>query len=221
MDISYHLEINRDAHILALGLKLSAQNFNFNNDLLSVRDPGDSFFDTSNYGQFQPNIGFGLRYQRPAFYLSLSVPFMLPSEQFKTVRHTYLSTGGKIKISEQLALHPNILLRHVKNTPISYDANLLIYYQDRFWLGPSSRGRFLYTNTIESYAPAFGIIGGLVLNTNLNVGYSYSKLSGKFFSNGNTGTHELHLRYAFKTREENKEKDIGTKNKIETKVQRQ
>ncbi|MGC6422843.1 MAG: PorP/SprF family type IX secretion system membrane protein [Flavobacteriaceae bacterium] len=221
LDLSYHLLLNREAHILAVGLKFSAQNFNFNTDILAVQDPGDTFFDASNYGQFQPNIGFGLRYQRPHFYLSLSVPFMLDSEQFETVRHAYLSTGGQIKLSELWALHPNILLRQVQNAPASYDTNLLIYYQDRFWLGPSRRGRFLYSSTIESYAPASGIIGGLAINPSLSVGYSYSRLTGKFFSNGNTGTHELYLEYAFKTKEENQEKAIGTENKAATKVQRQ
>lgn len=220
LDISYHLVLNREAHVLAVGLKLSTQNFNFNQDILAVRDPGDTFFDASNYGQFQPNVGFGLRFQRPNFYLSLSIPFMIASAQFKTVRHAYLSTGAQIRVNELWALHPNILLRQVQNTPMSYDANLLVHYQDQFWLGPSRRGRFLYSTVIESYAPAYGIIGGLNVNPSLRIGYSYSKLRGNFLSNGNTGTHELYLGYAFKSKEENQEKDIGTKNKVDTKVQK-
>ena len=220
-DISYHLVLNRDAHVLAIGLKLSAQNFSLNQDILTFQDSGDSFFDVSNYGQFKPNIAFGLKYQRKDFFLSLSITFMLDSSEFKTVRHYYFNTGAQVKFNELWTAKPNILLRQVQNSPTSFDFNFLVYFQDRFWLGPSWRGRFLYSSKIESHAPANGIIGGLNINPSLNVGYSYSRLRGKIFSNGNTGTHEFYLKYAFKTKEEKQEKEIGTENKVDTKVQRQ
>lgn len=215
-DLSYHLKLNRKDHFLSLGLKISSTNFNFNNNELSIIDNGDTFFERSDYSQLQTNIGFGVLYRRPQFYIGLSIPFFLASDQFETVKHTYLSAGGEIELNNEWTIKPYNLFKYVKGAPLNYNLNLLLFFEDIFWIGPSSSGILINSDNASIQAPTSGLMVGLAINSYFSFGYSYTsitRIDGKIFSNINSSTHEFYLSYKFKSKSNRKEKKIGLKDK--------
>ncbi len=95
-----------------------------------------------------PNFGVGLYYQTPEFYLGISSPRLLRTNlDFEDesdglneeVKHYYFMMGYQIQLNRLIALHPQLMIKYVENTPIDVDANLSFVFADRFDLGLTYR----------------------------------------------------------------------------------
>lgn len=197
IDGAYHLTLNEKGHQLALGVKMGIHNYNLNADLIRTLTPGDVAFDIGTNFDILPNIGFGLYYHQPKFYMGFSIPRMLSNNRYQISRHGYLVMGGMLSITPAWTIKPNILFKQSEGSPMGFDFSALLIYEDRFWLGPQVR------SAVESLFPndrlggAYGMMGGIHLNANWSVGYAYSTGLGDLNAAFNAGTHEIILRFDF------------------------
>ena len=141
-----------------------------------------------------PRVGFGIYYDHKKFFIGASAPQILkyytPNVQLydnDSLKFDYwLATAGyKIKLNPEMNLEPSVLIKYIRNSPVQVDANLRLYFKDRFWVGVSYR----------SFA-SLGALFQVRINNQLQVGYSYdyglNKLQSYHF-----GSHELVLKYNF------------------------
>lgn len=197
IDGAYHLVLNDKGHQLAVGIKVGIHNYNINTDLIQTLTPGDMAFDIWTDIETLPNIGFGLYYHQPKFYMGLSIPRMLDNDRYQVSRHGYFVVGGLIDLAQPWTIKPSILFKQSEGSPMGYDLSALLIYEDRFWLGPQIR------SAVESPLPnnrlggAYGMMGGVHLNSNWSVGYAYSSGIGDLNAAFGAGTHEIILRLDF------------------------
>ena len=196
-DISYQLKINEKEKYLGVGIKLSSSFFEFNTSILNPQQQNDSaLFSFNTPNTLEPNIGFGLYYHTPKFYLGYSIPRMIENEDYFFVRHNYLILGGLINLSKIFDLKPSILLKTSTGSPIAYDFSTLIYLNKTFWVGPQIKNLMSISEKITESGSGLGFIAGLHLGKHFSLGYVLGSSIG--ISNfDKINSHEILLRYDF------------------------
>ena len=201
IDLAYHLPIN-DAY-LAIGIKTGLTNFNFDENIIQTTTPNDLAFTFDEEEKFLPNIGFGIYYHRPRWYVGFSVPWFIENESFNIQKHYYGILGGLLKISDSVEAKPSVLLKHTEGSALGYDLSVLLLYKTLFWIGPQTRATLEKGIPSNDWGGGFGIIAGVNLNKNISVGYAYNTSNLGNFSSTHHATHEIMLRFdlvpAFKT----------------------
>lgn len=138
------------------------------------------------------DLGAGLYYSAPVWYVGLSASHLLESEveleefsrEYK--RHHYGMLGFNLDLSPSVTLKPMVFVKNVTdNTTI--DVNLNAHFNEKFWIGASWRNE-----------DAFAALIGFTLAEKLRIGYSYDFTTSdvKDYSDG---THEFTLGYCFRT----------------------
>lgn len=224
-DFSYRLPLGEETENLYLGLKAGGTSIRLFTDRLSNIQQNDPYLQ-GNIG-FVPNIGVGLYYKTPNFYLSASIPRLLNTERFSnddgqvsraTDRpHLFASMGFFLPLSQDWDLIPAGMLSYVEAAPVDYVFDLGFSFRQRFDFGAQ------YT-----YSGGFGATTSFHLGDGIQFGYAYINSSGDQVNRYSGGTHELVLK--FKLGEQNgereasfttvleeqrspNEKRVGTKNK--------
>jgi len=184
---------------LAFGLKAGGHllNIDFNklrNYNASISPVGDSDL----YKKFSPNIGAGVYYHTPKFYIGLSIPNFLETEHFQNSNNGttaiaqermnwYLITGYVFDLSLSLKFKPAVLFKGVKGVPFQADVSANFLYNEKFTLGAAYR--------LDS---AISGLFAFQMNRQFMLGLAYdtevSELGGTRF---NDGSFELFLRYEF------------------------
>jgi len=199
--------------LLSMGATAIVNHYGYNFSDLQIIDDTDPNFIGEAQNSFKPNAGAGVFLYTPTFYFGLSVPQILNTE-FRNNdsdqiisqinRHYYLSTGYGVSLNKELYIKPSILTRFIENGMYSVDVNLQFLYSELFSVGVSYR-----LNT------AVAFIGGLRLNDNINIQYSYDMST---VSNGiSKGNHEITL--SFDTNswlKRNRDRMFGKKKKDNT-----
>ena len=193
IDLAYHLPIN-DA-FLAVGIKIGMTNFNFDENIIETNTPNDLAFSFDDEGKFLSNIGFGLYYHRPRWYVGFSVPWFMENENFNTQKHYYVILGGLLNISDSFEAKPSALFKHTQDAAFAYDLSILILYNKLFWIGPQIRSTLEKGVPSNEFGGGFGLIAGININKSISLGYSYNTSAlGNVISN-NHATHEIMLRF--------------------------
>ncbi len=132
----------------------------------------DNAFDGPDPSLWRPNFGAGIFFYTSRFYAGISIPHLvnfnlrqltdLEEEQLRkwaqTSQHLYITLGNAFPIKgEDLIFKPSILIKSVglfseffaqgdkiKSTgaPTSFDIDLSLFFNQRFWLGTSFRSAF-------------------------------------------------------------------------------
>ncbi|MGC6422678.1 MAG: type IX secretion system membrane protein PorP/SprF [Flavobacteriaceae bacterium] len=197
IDASYHLRLNSKNHQLALGVKFGTYNYGINSALIQTLLPSDNAFIDNMNIKLQPNIGFGIYYHQERFYAGFSIPRLLDNEFYNVSPHGYLLAGGYFSIADQWDVKPSMLIKQSRGSSMGYDLSVLFVFEDNFWLGPQ------YRSSVETIIPntkmggSYGLLGGVHINSNWSIGYSYNTGLGNLISSFNSGTHELILRFDF------------------------
>lgn len=196
-DLAYHLLLNDNKSVLSLGLKVSLNSYNLDNEGMNLNQPGDPIFFSESVG-FKPNIGSGIYYYNENFYAGFSTPFFLENNLLRQKRHFYLTSGFLIKLNRNLKLRPSGIVKMTSGVPVNIDFSNLFIYKDQFWLGANIRTttRDLYPN--QNTGGGFGAIFGLNISKSLMVSYAFSYSLGNQTGVYNNGTHEIILRYSLK-----------------------
>lgn len=202
LDFSYTVDLSTDARMV-FGIKVSAHLLDINFSLLNqdFSFGPDPVLNNSIDNRLSPNIGAGVLYYTPDYYLGLSVPSFLETLYFdhssfskaKEKLHFYLSSGFLIDINYDLVLRPSFLMKALAGAPLQTDLSLAMLLKEKVTFGLSYRVK----------AAVSGFIG-YQLSDHFFTGISYDRaatdLGQEIF---NSGSLELVLKYRFRNNRSN------------------
>lgn len=171
-----------------VGLSLGLDQYHIDFSEALVNDPNDEFA-VQQFSNTRMNAGLGIYYIGEKMNIGFSMPRILPSTTLhKAVNvhlsspHYYLMAIRDFEINDVFKWQQSVLLKYVRNAPVTIDINSTLLVNDRIYLG------ILYR-----FHEGFGISGLLKIKQQLSVGYHYD-----FPVNGlltfQRGTHECMLK---------------------------
>ena len=193
-DIAYVLQLD-EIHRFSFGVKagLSSMTTNFNGFKLNSGDSATDKAFAENVNEVLPNLGFGGYFFTDNYYVGLSVPNFLSSENRKKKSeinslglqeiHTYLTAGYVFDINREFKLKPAAMAIMVKGAPVSMNITANVLYNDKFEAGLSYR--------IDD---AVSLLMSVNVMPNFRVGYSYDYTLSNL-SQFSSGSHEIVLLY--------------------------
>jgi type IX secretion system PorP/SprF family membrane protein len=95
--------------------------------------------------------------------------------------HHYILAGYRFGLGENWAITPSAMIKNQGPAPVSFDINMRVDYQRKFWLGASYR-----------HEDAMVAMLGLTIKDMFRVGYSYDYTLSQL-SNFSNGSHEIVL----------------------------
>ncbi len=194
-DLSGRVKLTSNGY-LAGGIKLGLNFFRSNLTDVATGAQGDDAY-SQNPSRILPNLGFGVYYYTPKFYLGLSSPKLvqnvlyaddLPSgEVFEVTekRHYFAIAGVVLELNPNLKFRPSVLARLVEGAPNSLDVTGSFIFADKFWIGGYYR-----------YQESLGILLDYNFTPQLKVGYSYDFTLTEL-QDYNSGSHEISITYDF------------------------
>jgi type IX secretion system PorP/SprF family membrane protein len=108
-------------------------------------DPG---VDAISDNKFLANVGAGIYYSTPTFYVGLSSPRLMSSDidfevnnlfVAKEQAHYYLMTGVALPLTYKLSFVPQVLFRYTHAAPLSVDLNLGLRWREDYAVGVTYR----------------------------------------------------------------------------------
>ncbi|MEO9892492.1 type IX secretion system membrane protein PorP/SprF [Aurantibacter sp.] len=183
---------------LSFGLKAGGHLLNVDYNRLRNYRPNLST-SSDLYKKFSPNIGAGIYYHTPKFYVGLSVPNLLETEHFDnsgtgtsniaTERmNWYLISGYVFNLNSNLKFKPAILFKMIEGAPLQGDFSANFLINEKFTIGAAYR-----------WDAAISALFGFQMNEQFMLGLAYDRevteLGGTQF---NDGSFEIFLRYEFK-----------------------
>ncbi len=173
----------------------------------------DNAITLEQLGRYTPNFGFGLYFSTDRFFVGLSVPRLLNINidftdrdvpLSRETRHAFVMAGGTVPLYPELEWTPQLLVKFVKNAPLSYDINSIFTLAQRYMLGLSYRSGGLERSLGES----IDILVGFQISNRLFMGFSYDILLSDI-RRYSSGSVEAVLRYQLTKEEETRERVIN------------
>ena len=138
-----------------------------------------------------PNIGFGVYYHSPRFFIGASSPKLLErgydgiSKVNLEKRHYFGIIGGVFPINNDWKIRPTSQIKLTEKSPISIDASLAAIYKERIWFGGMYR-----------LNAAFGVFAQYQVSPQFKLGIA-SDFGTQAIRNYNYGTFEVLISYDF------------------------
>lgn len=194
-NFSYTLRLNDENKRLSFGIKAGGRLFNVDFSKGSYEDPDVAFQDIND--KFLPTIGAGIYYHTNKSYLGFAVPNFFEEEHYDaeainvaTERLHYFIIGGTVfDMTADLKLKPAFFVKWVPGAPIIADISANALIKESLSLGLAYR-----------WDDSFSALLGLHISPNFTVGYAHD-FTTTDLRNYNHGTHEIFLRYEFKSQE--------------------
>lgn len=187
---AYHLGLNEVVN-LAVGFSAGISSVNIDVANISVDNMADPLLTADYNNRLRPDLGLGIWLYSPRFFAGASAKQVLGSrsklnnQQNKSYAYqqavVYGTVGYKFFVDEEIAAIPSVLISYWQNAPTTFDANLKIAYQDKFWIGGSLRNN-----------DSFSALAGFNIASLININYSYDVTTSALKS-VNNGTHEIVL----------------------------
>jgi type IX secretion system PorP/SprF family membrane protein len=188
-NFSYHLMLSKKSE-LYFGLMAGMNNVNIKlTEVVGVNVDDISF--QQNLNSFRPVFGFGLYYRHPKAYAGISIPDLAETgytginSSWEHKRHYFLIAGYITDLNDNLKLRPTMMMRYVKNAPISAEVTASVIYNDLIWFGLMYRVK-----------DAAGALFCFQINPQLRIGYSYD-YSLNTLRGHQGGSHEVMISYDF------------------------
>ena len=191
--------------VLSLGVQASARFLEVDYTDPNVRtvqdinlDPGvESISDN----KFIANVGAGVYYYTPKFYVGLSAPRLMNSDidfelnNLFTAReqaHYYLMTGVALSLDHRMSFVPQVLVRYVEGAPVDVDLNLGIRWWEDYSAGVTFRKGGVDDRLLES----IDLMASAKVLRGLRIGAAYDITLSELrqYSNGSL---EVMLMYCF------------------------
>jgi len=135
-NFAYKLPVGKKGK-LSMGLKAMADinNANYSNVQNSDNDV------TKAVNSITPNVGVGVLYYSPKWFLGAGVPRLLANSDavYSNDLHTYVLAGIILKVNETWKVRPTTQIRAAKGAPLSVDLSAAGIYNDKLWLGLNYR----------------------------------------------------------------------------------
>lgn len=190
-DFAYHTDLNSQWRMSG-GIRAGISNMSINYSGIRIVTPTDVVFAGDRSTGFQPNLGWGLRFDRgEKFFVSVSQPRILrydfgsQNTAYKDVPYYYSMLGTRFKFSDQIIFYPSLMFRMAKDVPLSWDMNLTARLISKLDVGISYRNQ-------DSY----GFRLGIQATKKIYIGYVYEMPISQISKVSNQ-THELALRFSF------------------------
>jgi len=188
------IKLNENEQV-RIGLSVGLDQFQINFSNAIVNDQNDALAKY-NFSTIRLNAGLGIYYSGKKFDFSFSIPRIFPQTAMSNQLnlnlyspHYYLSGSKTFEINSALQWKQSVLLKYVRNAPITIDINSTLIVKDQFHIGALYR-----------IHEAIGIFGLLKVKEQLNVGYNYDFPINGLFSY-QKGTHEVMLQFELKEKE--------------------
>ncbi len=199
-NISYTVQLDAEDKKLSFGVRGGGRIFNVDFSKGTTETP-DMLFGNNIDSKFFPTIGAGVYYHTSKSYLGLAIPNILAQDHYDEVQqqvaeekvHYFVIAGTVITLSQDLLFKPATFVKWVPGAPLIADISGNLLIKETLSLGIAYR-------LDDSFS---GLIG-LQISSALFAGYSYD-LTTTDLKNYNSGTHEIFLRYEFKS-EQRKQK---------------
>lgn len=169
LSYAYHIPVGKGK--LSMGFQAGFMNWRADWNKIKFKDPVqlDQAFENMTPNLWLPNIGSGLFYYAPIFYVGFSVPNILQNDLRKDIppnvqiwamqyRHYYLTAGAALPINgPALIFKPSILVKTVGllgesvgdpsnstnvGAPSEFDLDLSLLFYEALWVGVSFRSAF-------------------------------------------------------------------------------
>ncbi|NND77177.1 MAG: type IX secretion system membrane protein PorP/SprF [Flavobacteriales bacterium] len=180
---------------LGAGVSLGMISKKLGNEWIAI-DPvgGDDLIPNNKTSGAIFDLGFGLYYYTPQFYLGLSSTHLTEGDikevNITAARHYWLQTGYTYAMNSNIDINPNVIVKS-DAAATSVDLNLTAMYQKTIWLGVSYR-------TEDAIAPMIGYQTALQNGKSmLKIGYSYD-VNTSLIADYSDGGHEVMVNYCLK-----------------------
>lgn len=177
---------------LAFGLKLGGRHLNVDWSKGRVRNREDKKLE-GNINKFLPTIGAGMYYYTNKWYLGAAIPNLISTDHYEDSNnggdvaqerlHLFLIGGYVFDLNESIKFKPAVLVKVVNGAPLSIDVSANFLFNEKFTAGLAWR-----------WDDSISALLGFQASKNLNIGFAYD-LTTSNYSNYNSGTYELMLRY--------------------------
>lgn len=198
LSYSYKIKAGKNGS-LAFGLMGGVHNQINKFANLKATEDGDIQVSQNSPSVYAPNFGFGLYYSDKVNYVGLSIPRMIDDQMkfdangdFTKVTkmspqkfHYYLTLGRVFKLTDELKLKGQAMIKAVQNAPLQFDVNANFLIKEMIWAGLSYRS-----------GDAASAILGVQINPQFVVSYSYDYTLSQI-QKYSQGSHELALSYVF------------------------
>ncbi|HVS90923.1 MAG TPA: type IX secretion system membrane protein PorP/SprF [Mucilaginibacter sp.] len=185
---AYHLGLSGTLN-LALGVAAGMNHTSLNTSMITLENPLDPAIANGNNSQWKPDLSVGVWGYSSDYYFGISAQQLLSQNlyfstnnnysQAKTVPQLFITGGYKLSLSDDMALVPSALVKFISPLPVTYDINMKLAFNERFWIGASYRNG-------DAVAGMFG----LNISSLINISYSYDYTTSALRTVSN-GTHEL------------------------------
>lgn len=191
-DMSYTLKFKNNAGKLAFGVKAGANLINIGTGALETTDEGDPLFLSNVRNRVNPNIGAGIYYHFPRFFIGASTPKILQraydplDPNSIEQRHYFGIIGAVFNMTNLWKLRPTAQLKFTENAPFSVDVSAAAIYNDKFYIGGMYRldaaaGAFIQYQITPQFKAGFATDFGTQKIRNYNDGTFELMLSYDFY----------------------------------------
>ena len=194
-DFSYTLKFKNSKNKLSFGMKAGMNVITMGTDLVTT-EANDPKLNSGLVNQINPNLGAGIYYHTPKFFIGASSPKILEksytgvSGRNIEQRHYFGIIGGVIKLNSSWKLRPTAQVKLTTNAPMSIDMSIAGVYSDKFWIGGMYR-----------WDAAYGAFIQYQLSDQLKAGLA-TDFGTQAIKNYNSGTFEIMLSYDFRFKKE-------------------
>lgn len=193
---AYNFALNRHGLRASFGLNGGIKGFSFNPEGYTdnVPDQNDPSIQQS-VSNILLDLGAGIWVYNDNFFVGGS-SFQLFNPDYAAegtigefvpgsalLRHYFLMAGVNLKVGYEASLVPSVLVKQVAGAPVSYEANAKLMLKNRYWMGGNYR-----------HEDSFAVFGGLMLNDNISLSYSFDLVLSKIRSAA-AGSNEIHVGY--------------------------
>ncbi|RYY27497.1 MAG: type IX secretion system membrane protein PorP/SprF, partial [Sphingobacteriaceae bacterium] len=145
---AYHLGLSSNLN-LSVGVAAGLASINLNTSQITLENALDPAIANGSTNQFKPDLGVGIWAYSATYFVGVSAQQVLPQtlyfssnstyNQSRTVPHYFVTAGVKLFLAEDVTLLPSVMFKYVKPVPSTFDLNLKMAFQDKFWIGGSYR----------------------------------------------------------------------------------
>jgi len=190
-DLSYTIRFKNHKGKLAFGVKGGINLINIGRDGFNTGTVNDPELLQNIRNHINPNVGAGIYYHTPSFFIGASSPKIL-EQSYDAVsttnlerRHYFGTIGGVITLSNKWKLRPTSLVKITEGAPLSADFTLAAIYNERIWFGANYR-----------LQAALGAIFQVQISPQFKLGLA-SDFGLQKLRNYNDGSFEILLSYDF------------------------
>ena len=199
-NVSYTIQLDSANSKLSFGMKLGGRIFDVDFSK-GLTEDADVAFQNNIKSKFFPTIGAGIYYDTKKGYLGFAIPNFFSQKHYDgeeqeiaAERLHYYFIGGKVvDLTPDVKLKPAFFVKWVPGAPIIADVSVNALVKETFTFGLAYR-----------WDDSFSTLLGMQINPNFSAGYAYD-LTTSNLASYTGGSHELFVRYEFKSSKKQKE----------------